>query len=264
MHLNVVLGIGEIRDLGTAEIVIVRLPEEKLIGFAVEMIRRMQLVALAVEHPVPPLLAGRTSGIRAVLHDEPEGDTFLVDVGALARNEAVTGLSGLSEESAPPSLSAAGDPPIADGAIFERERYLVARAGAPVAIPIRHIARIVKIPARVTALPRAANWVCGLFREAGTAGPLIDLRRRLGFQPTEITERARVLISGSEDSPLGFLVDGVEHLEWSAWRSDGARQDDMIIGVVSLPRLSGQSVLPLLDLTRCDAALDGPAPPLRS
>jgi purine-binding chemotaxis protein CheW len=258
MHLNAVLGMGEIRDLGTAEIVILRLPGDKLIGFAVEMIRRMELVPRTGETPLPALLAGRTAAIRAVLQDGAEGDTFLVDVGALAGDEALLGIAGLSAEPAAPSSPEPGADAAAEGARPERERYLVARAGAPIAIPICQVARIAKLPDRVTALPRAPAWVRGVFREAGVPGPLVDLRHRLGYPPTEVTERSRVLIAGSASEPIGFVVEGVDHLEWSDWRSDG-RAEGMITGVVSLPRLGARSVMPLVDLTCLEPTLAGPA-----
>ncbi len=256
MHLNAVLGLGEIRDLGTAEIVILRLPGDRLIGFAVEMICRMELVPLAGEAPLPALLAGRTAAIRSVLPDGSGGDTFLVDVDALGADEALLGIASLSVE--PAAATSAGTRAAAaeEGARSERERYLVARAGAPIAIPICQVARIAKPPERVTALPRAPDWVRGVFREAGAPGPLVDLRHRLGYPPAEAMERSRVLIAGSASSPIGFIVEGVDHLEWSDWRSDG-RQEGMINGVVSLPRLGAQSVMPLVDLTRIAATLEG-------
>lgn len=266
MHLNSVLGLGAINDLATAEVVIVRLPERRLLGFAVETIRRMQMVALAREEPVPALLAQRTAGIRAVLRDGLEGDTFLVDVGALAADEALFGIAGLSDTTAEPVSPSppTADPELAGAAIAERDRYLVARAGAPVAIPICHIARIVNVPDVVTPLARAPAWMLGVFREGGATIPMIDLALRLGSRPTETAERSRVLIAGSDASPLGFLVDGVDHLEWSSWRSSDPRADTPITGMVSLPRLVGKSVLPVIDLMGCDAAEDGHSPDHRS
>jgi chemotaxis signal transduction protein len=251
MHLNAVLGIGEVRDLRMAEVVIVRFPDRRLVGFAVENIRRMQLVSVAAARPVPAMLAVRTLAIRQVVPDAADCDTFLIDLDALRADRTLSGMASLSDEEpgATPAPAAAD----ADGARIERDRYLVARAGAPVAIPIRQVARIVMPPPQVTPLARAPDWVRGVFREDAATVPLIDLGHRLGHGRTEVSERTRVLLTGSREALTGFTVGGVDHLEWSGWRSDRAGGDDMLAGLVGFPRLGAQGVVPIVDLARFEA-----------
>ena len=246
MHLNAVVGLGEVADLREAEIIILRFPDDRLVGFAVETIRRMRLIAQSLEEPPPAFLATRATGIAAVIPDSVEPDTFLLDIDALRADGTLLGIATLSERDSPPrpTRAAIGT----DVAGTERERYLVASAGSRVAIPICHVARIVKFPEEIAPLPRAPAWVRGLFRSDGATMPLIDLGHRLGNGPTAPGERVRVLLAGTHHAPLGFIVESVDHLEWSSWRSSESSGDTLLTGKVSLPRLGAQSVIPVLDL----------------
>ncbi len=259
MHLNMVLGIGDVRDLRTAEVVILRFSDGRRVGFAVETIKRMQLIALESTRPVPALLATRTLGLRCIVPDASENDTFLIDLEVLRTDAALQGMAALSDETvASPAVAAA---PEADaGVVEERERYLVVHAGAPVAIPVCHIARIVTPPEHVTPLARAPDWLRGVFREDQATVPLIDLGRRLGHGPMAVTESSRVLLTGTREDVVGFAVDSVDHLEWSAWRSQRPMADDMVAGLVSLPRLGTQSVVPVVHLERFDVRQGAKAP----
>jgi purine-binding chemotaxis protein CheW len=250
MHLNVVVGLGAIEELQMAEVIILRFPDDRLVGFAVEAIRRMRLIARSSEEPPPPLLADRATGIAAILPDGAEPDTYLVDVDALRSEPSLLGIAALSERDAPAKQPSAVE--TAGAATAERERYVVARAGSRIAIPIRQVARIVTLPERVSPMPRAQDHVRGLFRTDGATVPLIDLGHRLGHGATAGGERARVLLAGTRDAPLGFAVESVDYLEWSAWRSRDQADDPLLAGKVSLPRLGPHNVLPVVDLERFD------------
>ena len=257
MHLNAIVGLGEIEDLGMAEIIILRFPEDRLVGFAVRTIRRMRLVAASSEEAPPPLLREGTACIAAIVPDGAEPETFLLDVEALRSEPELLGIAALSDrESLPPPARSAET--TSSGAP-ERERYLVARAGSHLAIPIGRVARIVQVPDRVSPLPRAPSWVRGVFRSDGATVPLIDLAQRLGHGPGAASERARVLLAGSREAPVGFAVESVDHLEWSSWRSQEPGEDPIISGKVALPRLGTRGVLPVIDLA--DATMsDRPVP----
>ena len=250
MHLNAIVGLGAIEDLQVAEVIILRFPDDRLVGFAVETIRRMRLIAQSSEEPPPPLLADRATGIAAIVADGAEPDTYLVDVDKLRSEPSLLGIAALSERDAPPK-----QPPAlqtAGAAMAERERYVVARAGSQIAIPIRQVARIVTLPERIAPMPRAPDHVRGLFRTDGATVPLIDLAHRLGHGPTARGERGRVLLAGTRDAPLGFTVESVDYLEWSAWRSRDLADDPLVTGKVSLPRLGPSNVLPVVDLESFD------------
>lgn len=255
MHLNAILGMGEIDNLEIAEVVVIRFPEGRFVGFAVGAIRQMQLVALASRQTVPPLVAAQTLGIAAVVCDDTEAETFLVDLDALRRDPALRSIATLSEErEVSPQTSAAARPPEARGAMVERERYLVAHAGVALAIPVSQIARIVTPPKRVTPFAHAPDWALGVFRSDEGSIPLIDLAQRLGHGRTNITERTRVLLTSDRDAVVGFAVDSVDHLAWSAWRSDSPSDDGTISGMVSLPRLGDRTVFSIVDLRRVTPA----------
>jgi chemotaxis signal transduction protein len=96
--------------------------------------------------------------------------------------------------------------------------------------------------------------VRGVFRQDGATVPLIDLGQRLGHGPTAGTDRTRVLLTGARDEILGFAVGSVDQLDWSEWRTARSCGDTMVAGIVSLPRLRTQGVVPVVDLARYDAA----------
>lgn len=254
MHLNAVLGLGEVRDLRTAEVVIVRFPGRRLVGFAVDAIRRMRLISPDSARPVPAVLAARTLALEGIVTDALDSDTVLIGLAALTADDTLGGMAALSDEEAPaPRLTAGAAPARASRA--ERERYLVARAGSPVAIRIRQVARIVMPPPCVTPLARAPAWLRGVFRDNGRTVPLVDLGHRLGHGPTEPTDRVRVLLRGSLEEPTGFVVSGVDHLEWSTWRLHQGTGNDPVDGAITIPQLGQQTVVPVVDLDRIAAAL---------
>jgi purine-binding chemotaxis protein CheW len=252
MHLNAVLGIGEVRDLQTAEIVVLRFPERRLVGLAVETIRRMHLVSLDSARTVHPMMASRSLGVTRTVPDA-DSDTYLIDLDTLRADEALCSMASLSDEevTSSPKTAAAED---ATGPRAERERYLVARAGTPVAIPIRQVARIMMPPSRVTPLAHAPDWFPGVFHEDGQTVPLIDLGCRLGHGRIGRSDRARVLLTGDQETLTGYAVEGVDHLEWSAWRSDRMAADGIVGGLVGFPRLGAEGVLNLVNLNRFPAA----------
>jgi hypothetical protein len=49
-------------------------------------------------------------------------------------------------------------------------------------------------------------------------------------------------------------VEGVDHLEWSAWRSDRMAADGIVGGLVGFPRLGTEGVVNLVNLNRFPAA----------
>ena len=63
-----------------------------------------------------------------------------------------------------------------------------------------------------TALPRAPGFVRGVINLRGAVLPIIDLADRLGFEPTEPTQRHVIIVTQSGKQVVGLLVDAVSDI----------------------------------------------------
>ena len=64
----------------------------------------------------------------------------------------------------------------------------------------------------VTAVPSAPPSVRGVLNRRGTVIPVIDLRRRFGFEEMADTENTCIIIVVTEDDPAGIVVDRVSEV----------------------------------------------------
>ncbi|HET6969702.1 MAG TPA: chemotaxis protein CheW [Phenylobacterium sp.] len=61
-----------------------------------------------------------------------------------------------------------------------------------------------------TPLPQAPDYVAGVINLRGAVMPVLDLRARLGFGPTEVTSRHVIVVVQHEEHLAGLLVDMVQ------------------------------------------------------
>ncbi len=108
------------------------------------------------------------------------------------------------------------------------ERYLGFRLGSEYyAVPVLKLSEVV-LRREVCHVPRVKPFVRGVFSVRGTIVPVVDLRRRLDFDPGSVapaavapedpgdeasagTDRERVLITRMGGETFGLLVDEVTH-----------------------------------------------------
>ncbi|TAK31151.1 MAG: chemotaxis protein CheW [Chloroflexota bacterium] len=119
-------------------------------------------------------------------------------------------------------------------------------------IEILHVQEIIRMVG-VTYVPNAPPFVKGVINLRGRIIPVIALRERLGFPPTEPTKHTRILVVELSSRVIGFVVDAVsevlrvptetiEDAPTMASTVDAA----YIVGVVKLP----DKLMILLDLER--------------
>jgi purine-binding chemotaxis protein CheW len=60
-----------------------------------------------------------------------------------------------------------------------------------------------------TPIAQAPAFVCGVINLRGNVTPVIDLRRRLGFEPTEATSRNVIIVAEAHGQAVGVVVDEV-------------------------------------------------------
>lgn len=91
----------------------------------------------------------------------------------------------------------------------ELEEYIGFRAADETyALPLGLVREILK-PPPITEVPRARPDILGIVSVRGQITTVLDLRRRLGFPPKEITPQSRILLVEGGEEVLGLLVDEV-------------------------------------------------------
>jgi purine-binding chemotaxis protein CheW len=75
--------------------------------------------------------------------------------------------------------------------------------------PIASVQEIVRVPEDLIRVPQAPSFVEGVINLRGTVLPVIDLRRRLGLDQVERTDRQRIMVFLIADVRTGFIVDQV-------------------------------------------------------
>lgn len=62
----------------------------------------------------------------------------------------------------------------------------------------------------VSKIPNALDFCSGIINIRGTIVPVIDMRRKLGFQPIEYDDRACIIVILLESELIGAIVDAVQ------------------------------------------------------
>jgi purine-binding chemotaxis protein CheW len=75
--------------------------------------------------------------------------------------------------------------------------------------PIASVQEIVRVPENLIRVPQAPPFVEGVINLRGTVLPVIDLRRRLGLNEVERSDRQRIMVFLISGVRTGFIVDQV-------------------------------------------------------
>lgn len=231
-----VVSAGALFGMGTAsasdrsEIIVIPAQSGAPVGLAVDRILRIAEIDLgrAVEIPRRPdegLLSAR-------LVDNGGNALFIVDLPALRREPRLQSLASVIRASAPDAPPAGrdaargGQPEVAAGAAVERrrERYLLVDAGAPLAIPISSVTRIVVAPQTVIPVQCADPSVLGLAVIDNEVMPLLqprDARFPRG-------ETGRALIVDTPGARAAFAVRQVLGVITSTWRTRADGGPDVV------------------------------------
>jgi purine-binding chemotaxis protein CheW len=92
----------------------------------------------------------------------------------------------------------------------DEEQLVVFRLGQEeFGVPIDSVQEIVRVPEALTRVPQAPGFVEGVINLRGAVLPVIDLRRRLGLEAIERTDRQRIMVFLIDRVCTGFIVDSV-------------------------------------------------------
>jgi purine-binding chemotaxis protein CheW len=92
----------------------------------------------------------------------------------------------------------------------DEEQLVVFRLGQEeFGVPIDSVQEIVRVPEALTRVPQAPAFVEGVINLRGAVLPVIDLRRRLGLEAIERSDRQRIMVFLIDRVCTGFIVDSV-------------------------------------------------------
>lgn len=238
-----VLGLGQRDRWAASEVVILRCPDARLIGLAVDGILDIQRIDLRRHAEVPRMIARKMGFLTQVILREDAGQVFVVSVENLTKDPGIRAIAGLSS-----------DPVAVEGREAARRqggsRYLLVQAGRTFAIPLEQVTGIIPIPSHLVPCHRPETGVLGYFARAPWSVPLVNLVSLLGRPPGE-TDMARVLLTGETREQVGFLVEKVFSIETAEWRLEALPlAGDQEEPLVQLKQGSLSLATPVLDLVR--------------
>lgn len=79
-------------------------------------------------------------------------------------------------------------------------------------IEISFAQEIIRIPRQITKIPNMPSYIEGMINLRGKVIPIIDLKKRFGFEQTERSVDSRLLILNLENLLLGTIVDDVSEV----------------------------------------------------
>ncbi|MDG4648410.1 chemotaxis protein CheW [Roseibacterium sp. SDUM158017] len=254
-------GLGTPRAAERPEFVVIRMPGERVLALAVDEVCSIQHVGRATRTGREGGMGTRSDLLRGT-HDDGGSVVFLLDAARILANATLLNISELSDRSPVPIddgvLGRGAGPgavaPSEQGIIRERVRSLVFVAGQRFAAPITQVARILEMPERLTSCETDIAGLLGLFLVGGQPAPLVDLAGHLGLPPSRRPVERRVLLIGPPQARIGIVVEGIDGIADSDWRS---RPEARMPGGHDMVQLRRRGEVEVLDRLDLDAVADG-------
>jgi purine-binding chemotaxis protein CheW len=161
---------------------------------------------------MPPILAreGNLSDIGEICR--LEGGKRLVSILSVSNmfrhaaiSEALTTVDNMNS-----GTSAAIETSSEERRSDDEEQVVVFRLGKEeFGVPIDSVQEIVRVSEELTRVPKAPPSVEGVINLRGAVLPVVDLRRRLGLEHVERSDRQRIIVLLIAGVRTGFIVDSV-------------------------------------------------------
>jgi len=246
-----VLGLGKTLDRGACEIVVMRFPNDQLLGFAVDAIRNIESFQPAEVADLPIWQDAAPRLISNVNIKANGQQIYTVDIAALHQHPEALNLASLSEPSVTADeTTSKPDVTAEDGNVIrERERYLVVKAGTKVAIPLCQVSCITAPPKEITPTRSHMPGFKGYFSRLGRSVALFGLSEMLFAAPQDDQDHVqsrRVVLTGADHKQIGFEVAQVISIEVSEWREQPKEGETG--PAVQLGSKANRTVLPVVDL----------------
>jgi purine-binding chemotaxis protein CheW len=187
-------------------VVVVRIGDSE-VGLAVDRLQAIVRLPLGAIDPAPAVL-NRAAGEAQVqsIGRTPAGPLMAILSGArLFRDEKLMQI--LDDGRNGRDLAQAGPEPQA------QERVLVFRLGAEeYGLPLGAVDEVVRLPERLTRVPKAPAFIEGVMNLRGRVVPIVDQHSRFGAEQAAAGTRRRVVVVTVDGRPVGFTVDGVSEI----------------------------------------------------
>ena len=237
-------GLGYREKWGASEVVVLRCPNDRLIGLAVDAIQDIRRIDLGRYAKVPGVIARKHNFLTQVIMREDGVQVFVLSAANLLHNAGVAAIAGLSSDPVKTDMTGDGAAQGHRGG----ERYLVVQAGRTFAVPLGQVTSIIPIPERIVPCSKSENGLQGFFSRPPNSVPLINLVALLR-EPAGASDTARVLLIGEGEHQIGFQVERVFSIETSNWTLDGLRkQGSESEALVQLGTGQARRATPVLDL----------------
>lgn len=94
------------------------------------------------------------------------------------------------------------------------EQFLIFQLGEEsYGLPVKSVEEVIRVPAEVTRVPGAPDFVSGVINHRGKALPLINQNMRFGSLRPKPSAKTRAIILTLENLRAGFVIDGVSDVK---------------------------------------------------
>ncbi|MBD8652994.1 MULTISPECIES: chemotaxis protein CheW [Rhizobium/Agrobacterium group] len=246
-----VLGMGVLSERKQSSVLVLRYPDDRLLGFALDTVVDIRPIPLGDIMAMPDN-AVETGSVLSGVYSVDGRTLFLVlDERTMMSDDVLLMFSRLS--STKPKTAAAGRAPGQRGDALLP--YLVFRAGGDMATPVADVREIVEMPEDYVSLNNVGRGTMGLFVHRGTAIPLISLARRLRLPAVPPGQEGRVLLVSDGLKTTGLVVDSLARIEMASKCATGPDATDSsgfehrILGDFMVRSADGR-LLPYIDLRK--------------
>jgi purine-binding chemotaxis protein CheW len=200
------------RDLDESSRIVVASIGAMAVGVVMDRVNEVLRVARSEVDAMPSLLArdGDLADISEICRlDGGKRMVSIISASNLFRTtavkEALTTVDNLAEDN---ERGLTAD--LEEGTADDDEQVVVFRLDKEeFGVPIASVQEIVRVPDELTHVPKAPPFVEGVINLRGAVLPVIDLRRRLGLQAVERSDRQRIMVFLFNQIRTGFIVDSV-------------------------------------------------------
>ena len=215
------------------------------LALLVDRVREVLKVPQRLITPPPARSKAGTSEVAGIARlDEGKRLIMILDADELVRRDAIASLdpSGGFDEHARAARegktmdrrTGEGDP-----AAPSDRKFVTFRLGeGEYGIPIEQIQEIDRT-AKLTKIPRSAEYVDGITNLRGEIIPVVNARKRFGLPFKEVDEQTRVLILDLDGAKTGLLVDSVREVLNQAQRDIAQPPASIVSGGVDKQYISG-------------------------
>ncbi|MEM9707964.1 MAG: chemotaxis protein CheW [Pseudomonadota bacterium] len=252
MDATKVLGLGDTLRQDQSEIVVVNFGDGRQLGFAVDEIQQIRMIHKREHVDLPNVLAAVEAPFSSVLSLDGEQQVFVIDPEQLLAREELDTMASLSDRSETDKTTKeriASASKGSKGAVRSAgHRCLVFTAGVKLCAPVTEVVGVLASVGKLTPFGGDASAFLGFFSHGNTSVPLLSLAKELGMALPDQDSDTRILLVGSAEHRIGYLVDSVDGVEIAETLTDAEHDNYLSDEIAVLKTSKGKEVLPHLVL----------------